>query len=1035
MKTDQQKKPVFFRQATAAVIALLLLMSGAAWGATVIPPFGMEPLNQIAVPEPANLYQFVKNKPAAILLGKALFWDMQVGSDGMTACATCHFTAGTDKRTKNTLHPGRDGIFNVRGVNQTVQPADFPFHQRDLPEIQTSQILRDSDDVVGSQGVRLKQFVNIVLGSRFDNGTDIPDLVFNQNGVNIRQVTGRNTPPVINAAFNFTNFWDGRASAFFNGVNPFGPLDTSAGVWFNVNGALVKQPVSIMFASLASQATGPPLSDVEMSYRGRTFPQLGRKMLSLTPLGAQFVHPDDSELGADSRASLQPDGTLTGDKGLGTTYSQMIKDAFQNNLWNSNQLTPDGYTQMEANFSLYWGLAIQLYEATLIADNTPFDRFLGGDTTALTPEQQDGFNIFFGVGRCDVCHFGSEQTNASHTAAAFINNNSQALIELMPVASGKQIIYDTGFNNTAVTRINDDIGRGGDSPFLNLLTGIFFPLSFSDQAELQASIPSQLPFSAPILPANVPADFPVANDGAFKVPGLRNVELTGPYMHNGSMATLDEMVDFYTRGGNFPGNNKSQLDINIAEIPAMQNAPDVQTAMVAFMKAMTDERVKKESAPFDHPEIFIPNGDSVNDTDIIHLPAIGTTGIPEPVVLTVTPGFSSPQTVGTSILFTAAASGGSGAFEYQFWLKDTAGAYTLVKPFSAANTWNWLTSGAASGTYTIAAQARNATGTSSATGFDAETLINFVLSPTGAAAITAMDIVTAPVSPQSVGTPVSFTATNVIGGSAASKYQFWLKDTSGVYTLVQPYSSSNIFNWDTAGLLPGIYTVAVQAKNADSAAGYDVERVVTYDILSPPSPPATSLEVLASAGSPQAAGTPVSFTATAGGSTGSYQYQFWLKDTSGVYTLVQPYSASGVYNWNTVGLLPGAYTVAVQAKSSGSAAGFDVETVVSYVILPPPATALELLVSPGSPQTAGIPVSITATAGGGSGTYLYQFWMKDTFGVYSLVQPYSAANVFNWNTAALPAGTYSIAVQAQSLGSATPNGYDVENVVNFDVLL
>jgi len=1025
-----EKCMALFRLLPTIAFAFLLLISATVWGA-VIPPFGLEPLNQIAVPEPANLYQFVKNKPAAIQLGKALFWDMQVGSDGMTACATCHFSAGTDKRTKNTLNPGRDGIFNVRGVNQTVQPSDFPFHQRNLPEIQASTVLRDSDDVVGSQGVRLKQFVNIVLGSRFDNGSDIPDLVFNQNGANTRQVTGRNTPSVINAAFNFTNFWDGRASAFFNGVNPFGPLDTTAGVWFNVNGVLVKQPVSILFASLASQATGPPLSDVEMSFKGRTFPQLGRKMLSLTPLGVQYVHPDDSELGVHSRASLQPDGTLAGSKGLDTTYSQMIKNAFHNDLWNSNQLTPDGFTQMEANFSLYWGLAIQLYEATLIADDTPFDRFLGGDTTALTDAQQEGLNIFFGTGRCDVCHFGSEQTNASHTAAAFINNNSQALIELMPVASGKQIIYDSGFNNTAVTRINDDIGRGGDSPFLIPLTGENIPLSFSMQAELQASIPNLLPFAAPILPPNVPADFPVANDGAFKVPGLRNVELTGPYMHNGSMATLDEMVDFYTRGGNFPGNNKSQLDINIAEIPAMQDAPDVQAAMVAFMKAMTDERVKNESAPFDHPEIFIPNGDSVNDTDMIHLQATGIDGIPVPVLLTLTPGFSSPKPVGTAITFTAAASGGSGAFEYQFWLKDTAGTYTLVKPFSSSNSWIWLTSGAQSGTYSIAVQARNATGTSSPSGFDAETLVNFVLNPTGPAAITAMDIVTAPASPQLAGTPVSFTATNVVGGSAASRYQFWLKNTSGVYTLVQPYSTSNVFNWDTTGLPLGNYTVAVQAKNADSAAGYDVERVVNYSILATQPPAATTLEIVTSPNSPRVAGTPVSFTATAGGGSGNYQYQFWLKNTFGVYTLVQPYSASNVFNWNTAGLLPGTYSVAVQARSTGSSAGFDVETVVSYVILPLPATTLNLLVSPGSPAAIGTPVSITATADGGSGTYLYQFWVKDTFGIYTLAQPYSSANQFNWSTSGLPAGTYSLAVQAKSLGSAAPNGFDVENVATF----
>ncbi|MFL5247337.1 MAG: cytochrome c peroxidase, partial [Myxococcales bacterium] len=53
-------------------------------------------LKTLQVPEPPNLAAFVKNRAAAIALGKALFWDQQVGSDGVQACATCHFHAGAD---------------------------------------------------------------------------------------------------------------------------------------------------------------------------------------------------------------------------------------------------------------------------------------------------------------------------------------------------------------------------------------------------------------------------------------------------------------------------------------------------------------------------------------------------------------------------------------------------------------------------------------------------------------------------------------------------------------------------------------------------------------------------------------------------------------------------------------------------------------------------------------------------------------------------------------------------------------------------
>src|SRR5450432_1775040 len=67
------------------------------------PPPGA--LNLQKVPLPANLSDFVINQKAAIVLGKALFWDQQVGSDGL-ACASCHFQAGADNRVRNQLSPG-----------------------------------------------------------------------------------------------------------------------------------------------------------------------------------------------------------------------------------------------------------------------------------------------------------------------------------------------------------------------------------------------------------------------------------------------------------------------------------------------------------------------------------------------------------------------------------------------------------------------------------------------------------------------------------------------------------------------------------------------------------------------------------------------------------------------------------------------------------------------------------------------------------------------------------------------------------------
>jgi hypothetical protein len=203
--------------------------------------------------------------------------------------------------------------------------------------------------------------------------------------------------------------------------------------------------------------------------------------------------------------------------------------------------------------------------------------------------------------------------------------------------------------------------------------------------------------------------------------------------------------------------------------------------------------------------------------------------------------------------------------------------------------------------------------------------------------------------------------------------------------------------------------------------------------------PATGLALFSSVATPQVAGTAVVFNAAASGGTGSYEYRFWLKDTSGVYTLVQPFSAATTWNWDTTGLPPGAYTIAVQARSAGSTspAGFDVESVTGFFIIADvgsniPATAVNIAANPGSPQAAGTPVTFTGTASGGSGFYEYQFWLKDTTGVYTLVRPFSQSQDWTWDTTGASAGAYTVAVQARSIGTS-PGGFNVENTIPFEI--
>jgi hypothetical protein len=96
---------------------------------------------------------------------------------------------------------------------------------------------------------------------------------------------------------------------------------------------------------------------------------------------------------------------------------------------------------------------------------------------------------------------------------------------------------------------------------------------------------------------------PLGIAGAFKTPGLRNVEFTGPYFHNGGQATLEQVVEFYNRGGDFPDSPNLSLDALGLKLSAGDRA-----ALVEFLKALSDDRVRFERAPFDHPEICVPTG-------------------------------------------------------------------------------------------------------------------------------------------------------------------------------------------------------------------------------------------------------------------------------------------------------------------------------------------------------------------------------------------------------------------------------------------
>lgn len=576
---------------------------------TVDPSQPLTSLKTVSIPEPSNLAEFVTNKTAALVLGKSLFWDMQTGSDNIQSCASCHFSAGADNRSKHQLSPGLlrvnadgspnpDTTFNTGGLNYQLKANDYPFHKLADINNRKSQVVADSNDVTGSQGVFGFLFSNIFLRKATEAGVPVTDPVFNVDNTNLLRVTARNSPSAINAVFNFRNFWDGRAQNDFNGVNPFGSRDVNAKVIkAEALGDLKEVKISLDNASLASQAVGPPLSEVEMSYKGKPFSLLGKKMLPLIPLNKQKVHLEDSVLGTYSKFPMP---------GVRSKYKTLVQAAFKPQWWNSDRIItidangkptftglvgasdPNSATQfslMEYNFPLFFGLAVQMYESTLVSNDAPIDQYLEGNSNALTSQQKRGKELFEGKAKCINCHGGAEFTNAS------VKNVKKERLERMVMGNNEVAVYDNGFYNIGVRPTKEDLGVGDKDPFGN-------PLSESRLAQ-------QGKFNDPNLEPPVSPNERVAADGAFKTPGLRNVELTAPYFHNGGQLTLRQVVDFYNRGGDFHEQNIDNLDPDIENLGLSNEEKD---ALVAFMKGLTDERVRYQKAPFDHPQLFVSNG-------------------------------------------------------------------------------------------------------------------------------------------------------------------------------------------------------------------------------------------------------------------------------------------------------------------------------------------------------------------------------------------------------------------------------------------
>ena len=180
--------------------------------------------------------------------------------------------------------------------------------------------------------------------------------------------------------------------------------------------------------------------------------------------------------------------------------------------------------------------------------------------------------------------------------------------------------------------------------------------------------------------------------------------------------------------------------------------------------------------------------------------------------------------------------------------------------------------------------------------------------------------------------PVNFTAT--ASGCTTPEYRYLLLPPGGGWQVVREWGSG-AWSWNTTGSPLGNYTISVWARAVGSTAGWETYKETPFTLQAPPPPPpCTSVNVTTGVVSPQQAGVPVSFTATAAGCA-TPEYRFWILGPTGGWQMVRDFAA-GPWTWNTTGSSPGNYTISVWARAVGSTASWETYKETPFTLSPPP---------------------------------------------------------------------------------------------------
>lgn len=366
-----------------------------------------------------------------------------------------------------------------------------------------------------------------------------------------------------------------------------------------------------------------------------------------------------------------------------------------------------------------------------------------------------------------------------------------------------------------------------------------------------------------------------------------------------------------------------------------------------------------------------------------------------------------------AVSFTATADEGIGQYEYQFWELAPEGEWLLLQEYSDANTFIYTPTSV--GSFVIVARARNK---GSSAEYEVEQNRVFVV--TQDPPLTSVALSVDKPNPMYLNNASTATITATTSGDSGNpEFQFWIRDPSGQWAMVQDWGMSE--NLDVTPDMAGVYTIVARARNAGSITDFEAESATVFEVL--PVAPVLAVGMASDKPSPALLGTlgEVVISAVANGGSGSYEYQFMVTAPEGFSFVAQDYSPLSTFT--STPEYPGRYIITVAVRNSGSTAPYDAINAMIFEVLDAPANN-ELVItadrqSPAQLQGIGT-VNFTATLGGPESGVEYQFFSRTNAGDWQLVQDYSESAIY----AASPTtvGRVDVVAFARASDSAEPLG-------------